>query len=69
MIGGLLLGLMGISFAATMSLLLVITSLFVIFFPVLFGAACVFGLTMLGLVVAGAMAVAVRLWREYSGSP
>ncbi|PIN06930.1 hypothetical protein CDL12_20509 [Handroanthus impetiginosus] len=57
-IGGPLIGLMGISFIATMTLLLVTSPLFIIFSPVLFGAACVFGLTMIGFAVAGAMAVA-----------
>ncbi|GER52719.1 oleosin family protein [Striga asiatica] len=57
---GPLLCLMGISFAATVALLLVASPLFLIFFPVLFGAACVFGLAMLGFAAAGAMAVAGR---------
>ncbi|KAI3456754.1 hypothetical protein Pfo_013417 [Paulownia fortunei] len=57
-IGGPLLGLMGISFLATMTLLLVTSPLFIIFSPVLFGAACVFTLVMFGFAAAGAMAVA-----------
>ncbi|KAL8033304.1 hypothetical protein ABFX02_13G151600 [Erythranthe guttata] len=56
-IGGPLVALMGIIFAVTMTLLLVASPLFIIFSPVLFGAACVFGLVMLGLAAAGAMAV------------
>lgn len=57
-IGGPLIGLMGISFLATMTLLLVTSPLFILFSPVLFGAACVFALVMLGFAVAAAMAVA-----------
>lgn len=56
-IGGPLLALMGISFLVTMTLLLVTSPLFLIFSPVLFGAACIFGLVMLGLAAAAAMAV------------
>ncbi|KAK4439646.1 Oleosin S1-2 [Sesamum alatum] len=57
-IGGPLLALMGISFLATVTLLLVASPLFLIFSPVLFGAACVLALAVIGFVAAGAMAVA-----------
>lgn len=53
-IGGPLVGLMGLSFVATMSLLLLSSPLLIIFSPVLLGAA----LAMIGFAVAGAMAVA-----------
>ncbi|KAL8462074.1 hypothetical protein ACS0TY_032423 [Phlomoides rotata] len=72
-IGGPLIGLMGITFAATMTLLLVTSPLFIIFSPVLFGAACVFATVMLGFGVAGAMAVAgvssvVWILRSFTGA-
>ncbi|KAL6513973.1 hypothetical protein OROHE_019429 [Orobanche hederae] len=52
-IGGPLLGLMAIT-----TLLVVTSPLFIIFFPVLFGAVCVLGLVMFGLATAGVMALA-----------
>ncbi|KAL0443220.1 UNVERIFIED_CONTAM: Oleosin S1-2 [Sesamum latifolium] len=57
-IGGPLLALMGISFLATVTLLLVASPLFLIFSPVLFGAVCVLALAVIGFTAAGAMAVA-----------
>ncbi|KAL6547030.1 hypothetical protein OROMI_022751 [Orobanche minor] len=57
-IGGPLLGLMAITFAAAATLLVVTSPLFIIFFPVLFGASCVLGLVMFGLATAGVMALA-----------
>ncbi|KAL2245171.1 oleosin S1-2 [Sesamum indicum] len=57
-IGGPLLALMGISFLATVTLLLVASPLLLIFSPVLFGAACVLALAVIGFAAAGAMAVA-----------
>ncbi|KAL6562474.1 hypothetical protein OROGR_003481 [Orobanche gracilis] len=58
MIGGPLLGLMAITFAAATTLLVVTSPLFIIFFPVLLCAACVLGLVMFGLATAGIMALA-----------
>lgn len=56
-IGGPLLGLMGLVFATTTTLLLLASPLLILFSPLLFGAACVLGLAMLGFTVAGTMAV------------
>ncbi|KAG8365190.1 hypothetical protein BUALT_Bualt18G0078600 [Buddleja alternifolia] len=57
-IGGPLIALMGFSFVATMTILLVTSPLFILFSPLLFGAAFLFTLEMLGFAAAGAMAVA-----------
>ncbi|XP_051128264.1 oleosin S1-2-like [Andrographis paniculata] len=56
-IGGPLLGLMGISFAATASLMVVASPVLILFSPLLFAAAFVFALAMLGFAAAGAMAI------------
>lgn len=60
-IGGPLVVLMGITFIATITLLLVTSPLLMIFSPVLLGAAFVFAAAMVGFAAAGAMAVA-GLW-------
>lgn len=57
-IGGPLLGMMGFSFLATMTLLLVTSPLLILFSPLIFGAACVVGFALLGFAMAGAMAIA-----------
>lgn len=56
-IGAPLIGLTGMSFAATVTLLLLASPLFIIFSPVLFGAVCLLALALLGFGVAGAMAL------------
>lgn len=71
-IGGPLIGLMGITFAATMTLLLLTSPLFIIFSPVLLGAVCVLALVMVGFAAAGAMAVVgvasmVWIFRSFTG--
>ncbi|CAI9755054.1 unnamed protein product [Fraxinus pennsylvanica] len=55
---GPLLGMMGFSFLATMTLLLVTSPLLFLFSPLIFGAACVVGFALLGFSMAGVMAIA-----------
>ncbi|KAL2455724.1 Oleosin 5 [Forsythia ovata] len=57
-IGGPLLGMMGFSFLATLTLLLITSPLLILFSPLIFSAACVVGFAFLGFAVAAAMAIA-----------
>lgn len=55
-LGGPFLALMGFSFIASLTLLLVTSPLLIIFSPLMFGAGCIFALAMAGFAVAAAMA-------------